>query len=88
MEARVSSKGQITLPKSLRETLRVRRGDRIFFTTGSDGSITLRKRKVPGSSAGVAKELGQPLPAPLELDDIDDAIDEAIAERHPDRDRL
>jgi AbrB family looped-hinge helix DNA binding protein len=38
-EATVTSKGQITLPKKLREALRLRRGSRIRFRVEPDGAL-------------------------------------------------
>lgn len=39
--ATVTSKGQITLPKSVRERLRVRAGDRVRFRETSDGTVVV-----------------------------------------------
>ena len=40
--ATVTSKGQITLPKSVRERLRVDAGDRVDFVVNEQGEIVLR----------------------------------------------
>ncbi len=39
--ATLTSKGQITLPKAIREQLQVQPGDRVEFLVGSDGKITV-----------------------------------------------
>ena len=39
VEATVSSKGQVTLPKRLRNRLGVQRGSRIRFTIPADGAV-------------------------------------------------
>ena len=39
--ATVTSKGQITLPKKIRERLRLRAGDRVEFRIEGDGSVRL-----------------------------------------------
>jgi antitoxin PrlF len=39
--ASVTSKGQITLPKEVREALGVRTGDRVAFRAGSDGRYVI-----------------------------------------------
>ena len=38
----VTSKGQVTVPKEIREHLRLKPGDRIDFVKGRTGSITLK----------------------------------------------
>jgi len=40
--ATITSKGQITIPKAVREALRVRAGDRLDFVFGQDGHLLLR----------------------------------------------
>jgi len=44
MESTLTSKGQITLPKALRDELRLKSGDRIAFERNDDGSYVLRPR--------------------------------------------
>ncbi len=41
----VSSKGQITIPKQVRDRLGVHQGDRIEFVVDSGGSVSLRPLK-------------------------------------------
>jgi antitoxin PrlF len=43
-EAKVTSKGQITLPSEVRARLKVGPGDRVVFVEGNDGEITVRSR--------------------------------------------
>lgn len=38
----ITSKGQVTVPKEIREHLRLKPGDRIDFVKGRTGSITLK----------------------------------------------
>jgi antitoxin PrlF len=45
IEATVTSKGQVTLPKALRSQLGIRAGSRIRFTVGSDGKAQVEKVK-------------------------------------------
>ncbi len=40
--ASLTSKGQITIPKSIRESLRVSTGDKISFVLSEDGEVILR----------------------------------------------
>ena len=44
--ATVTSKGQVTLPRKVREALRIRPGDRIDFVLGEDGGVRVRAGKV------------------------------------------
>ena len=45
-EAKVTSKGQITLPVKLRSALRVRTGDKLAFVQNADGSFTIGARNM------------------------------------------
>ncbi|MDP0500021.1 MAG: AbrB/MazE/SpoVT family DNA-binding domain-containing protein [Verrucomicrobiota bacterium JB022] len=54
VHAKVTSKGQITLPKELRETLSLSAGDRVEFSMEDSEHVSMRKKKAPGSSAGCA----------------------------------
>ena len=41
--AKVTSKGQVTMPKSVRELLRVNTGDRVVFDPAGNDTVVLRK---------------------------------------------
>jgi AbrB family looped-hinge helix DNA binding protein len=43
-EAKVTSKGQITLPAKIRDRLRVDAGDKVIFTESADGTYRLHAR--------------------------------------------
>jgi antitoxin PrlF len=45
LEAKVTSKGQVTLPLKLRDRLGIEPGDRVVFVEQSDGSFALRVRR-------------------------------------------
>ena len=42
--ATMTSKGQITIPKTVRDRLHLRTGDRMEFSVAEDGIITIRPR--------------------------------------------
>ena len=74
MRAKVTSKGQITLPKLLRETLSVHKGDHMEYTVHPNGEAEVRKLKETHSSAGILKHLAKKTPVTVE------EMNEAIAE--------
>jgi AbrB family looped-hinge helix DNA binding protein len=47
---KLSSKGQITIPKAVRERLRLRSGGRVSWKVTSDGTVTLIARNRPISA--------------------------------------
>lgn len=52
-ESTLTSKGQTTVPKAIRESLRLKPGDRITFTPMPDGTVLMRvKNKSVMSLAG------------------------------------
>jgi AbrB family looped-hinge helix DNA binding protein len=74
----VSSKGQTTIPKRIRERLKLKAGDRVDFTVEPDGGVRLRARNLGLS------ELRGILPKPkrrLSADELNAAIRESWGER-------
>jgi len=55
LQAKVTSKGQITLPKQIRKRLAIFPGDRLEFSLENGHTVSLRKKRTPGSSAGCCK---------------------------------
>ncbi len=43
--ARLTAKGQITIPKSVRQALNVEEGDQLIFTKDEDGKMVVKKRR-------------------------------------------
>jgi AbrB family looped-hinge helix DNA binding protein len=75
-EAKLTSKGQITLPKEIRLKLGLKHGDRVRFIVEDDGRVRLlpAKRDVT--------ELMGILPRPkrtLSIEDMDDIVQTAVA---------
>jgi AbrB family looped-hinge helix DNA binding protein len=71
MEATLTSKGQITIPKDVRDALHLRPGDRLDFVLQADG--TVRVLPITGS----VKRLKGMLPKPeraLSLEEMDATI--------------
>jgi antitoxin PrlF len=63
-ESTLTSKGQTTIPKGIRDSLGIKSGDRMTFTLMPDGTVLLRvKNKSIMSLAGSLKKKGRkPLP--------------------------
>ncbi len=57
---RITSKGQITIPLALRETLGFSVGERISFMKTDDGDVLLRKRALPETLFGLMDKFSDP----------------------------
>jgi len=76
MEATLSSKGQATIPKAVRERLQIKPGDRFKFFFHPDGVMLLPK--VPTARLkGMIPKSAQP----VSLEEMDRAIQEGATER-------
>ena len=76
----VSSKGQVTIPKKIREFLRVGASDKIVFIPLEDGKVLITTKPVPvselfGMLSYKKKE------KPVSVDDMKDAVRKKRAER-------
>lgn len=76
MEATLSSKGQATIPKAVRERLQIRPGDRFKFFFHPDGVMILPRIPTRRLKGSVPK-----LPKPASQDEIDSAIGTGATER-------
>ena len=79
--ATITSKGQITIPKAIREHLGVTSGHRLEFRIGDDGAVTvLPINRSAASSAGAFahKARGKP----VSDEDMRRAIGESVSERN------
>ena len=80
LQAKVTSKGQVTLPKPLRAKLSIRAGDRLEFVLEPHDRVTFSK-KTPGESAGCGKRFvsgGKSVPS---VERMDEGIREALVKR-------
>ena len=70
--AKLTSKGQLTLPKELRERLRLEKGDRIDFTVDEGGRLigTPARRGGVETAAGALRHLSRERPVSLEEMDL------------------
>jgi AbrB family looped-hinge helix DNA binding protein len=83
-EAKMTSKGQITVPKDVRDKLGLKPGDRVRFILEADGRVRLLPAK-----RDISQLVGF-LPKPkraLTIEDMDQAIARAVAEKYLRHDR-
>lgn len=80
MLASITSKGQVTLPKPIRDQLGLDAGDRLDFEVLADGS--LRARPVRRGLGGVLGVLQRPAQDALSVEAMNDAVAQALRERH------
>ena len=78
MQATITSKGQVTVPKKVRDQLHLKAGDRIEFLVDEDGTV----RVVPVTAK--VTELKGMVPKPrraVSLEEMDEAIARGAAKR-------
>jgi AbrB family looped-hinge helix DNA binding protein len=78
MQATITSKGQITIPKTVRDRLHLKPGDRIEFILNDDGTVSV----VPITVR--VTELKGMVPQPkavISLSEMDDAIAKGATKR-------
>lgn len=77
--ARVTAKGQITIPIEVRRELGIEKGDSVVFYKGLDGSMHMRVRRVrKGAGRG---SLSRP-DAPRSPEEVRMAIEATLIEKH------
>jgi AbrB family looped-hinge helix DNA binding protein len=76
MEATLSSKGQVTIPKSVRDRLQLKPGDRFKFFFHPDGVIIL-----PKISTSRLKGIFPKPAKPVSLEEMDRAIESGATQR-------
>ena len=83
-EAKVTSKGQITVPGAVRKELGIAAGDRLTFVKSSNGSIIVRPRKYK-SIVDFARQ--NPIRLKKPIKDLDANIQEAVGEAMAEQER-
>jgi antitoxin PrlF len=76
--ATITSKGQITLPKEIREHLRVAEGDRIEFVIEAGGEVEVRP--VTGSFRDLLGIAHRPDLRPPTIEELEEMLLDAVAE--------
>ena len=73
----ITSKGQVTIPKDVRERMNLKEGDMIAFVPMRDGTLIVPRNKPAESIFGLLADYAIP---GTSLADYDNAVREAVAE--------
>jgi antitoxin PrlF len=76
VESTITSKGQTTIPKAVRERLGLKPGDRVRFFFDLDGHVAIRPVIPVSRLAGIVKYHGPP----ATLEDMENAVAEGAVE--------
>ena len=80
MLAKVTDKGQVTVPKKIRDKIGIVPGSRLDFALMEDGSVVVRLlARGSDNLFGVVRRQDQ---APLSVEDMDDGIVDAVTSRN------
>ena len=81
MESAITSKGQATIPKPIRDHLRLKPGDRVKFFVHPDGSVVLLPKLPVSALRGIVRPQGKP----VTVEEMTDAAQASAAEGMPRR---
>jgi antitoxin PrlF len=76
MDSAITVKGQATIPKAIRDHLRVKPGDRIKFFVHPDGSVFLLPKRPVTELRGIVKPRRR---KPVSIQEMNEAIADAGA---------
>lgn len=79
MESAITTKGQATIPKAIREHLRLKPGDRVKFFVHPDGSVVLLPKLPASALRGIVK----PRRRPVTIEEMNEAAAAAAADVAP-----
>src|SRR5262249_44865218 len=77
VESAITSKGQATIPKAIRDHLRLKPGDRVKFFIHPDGSVVM----LPKLSASELRGMVKPRRRPVTIEQIAEAAATGAADR-------
>lgn len=77
MESAITSKGQATIPKPIREHLHLKPGDRVKFFVHPDGTVVLLPKLPASALRGMLKATRH-----ASLEEMDEAIATGVSERY------
>jgi antitoxin PrlF len=76
MESAITSKGQATIPKAIREHLRLKPGDRVKFFVHPDGSVAI----LPKLAAPALRGIVRPRRRSVTIEEMNEAAAAGAAE--------
>lgn len=76
MESAMTRKGQVTIPKEIRELLKLKAGDRLKFFVHPDGSVVLLPKRPVKALRGMSKSRRA---RPVSVEEMNGAIAEGAA---------
>ena len=76
----VSSKGQVTIPKKIREFLKVGKFDKIFFIPLEEGKVMITNKQIPASELFGMLKHRKPQ-KPVSVEEMESGIHKRRAER-------
>lgn len=76
--SQLTSKGQITLPKAIREHLNVKNGDVVSFSVEKDGRVTVTAANSPVSSL---KGIVAAPASPVSIEDMNRAVRQKASQK-------
>lgn len=76
MESAITEKGQATIPKAIREHLRLKPGDRVKFFVHPDGSVVLLPKLPASALRGI---VGSRRARPVTVDEMTNAAAEGAS---------
>ena len=71
MESAITAKGQATIPKNIRDHLRLKPGDKVKFFVHPDGTVVLLPKTPPAALRGLLKSRRK---TPVTLDEMNEAV--------------
>lgn len=77
MESALSIKGQVTIPKAMRDHLHLAPGDRVKFFLNPDGTVVILPKLPASALRGIVRPLGRR----VSLDEMDAGIAEGAISR-------
>ena len=78
----ISSKGQVTIPKKIRELLKVETSDKIIFIPLEDGKVVITSKQNPATALFGMLKHRRPA-RPVSLKKMESAIQKKRAKRKP-----
>lgn len=72
----MTSKGQVTIPKELRDELGLKPSDRVVFTSSGGGSLMIRRKNLRVEDVfGMLADKPRTRKTPMTLEEMDEIID-------------